>query len=175
MNRIFRILCPLVLGAAVVGCSDQGPVAQDSSVVASQGDHRAGDVVLALNADDQKVLTTVGKRIPGQGLIGNGAGGYLAFGPYAALDSGAYMLTVYGTLTVPAPQNAVVVDVVHAQGSVQDAKVIFDRGAEPDGNRPVLIRLKFDMRQAAQDVEFRVLLQPGARATMTGYKVTVGG
>ena len=127
--------------------------------------------MLQLKADDPKILTAVGQRTPDKGLAGDKAG-YLAFGPYTALDAGKYTLTVFGTLQTPAPQNAVTVDVAYEQSKQQVAKIIFDRATGEENGRPVLVKLDFELQHPVQDAEFRVLLAPGANVSMGGYTVT---
>jgi hypothetical protein len=175
MNKKVRVLCLVIAVAALAGCqsSDQSSGTQQTATVpqAVHSSHAAGEVVLQLNAQDPHVLTNVGQRTPGEGLVSNDKGGYLAFGPYAGLDSGRYTLTVFGKLQTPAPQNAVTVDVVYGQGKEQVAKVIFDRAAGEDNSHPILTKLDFELKQPVQDAEFRVLLAPGAHASMDGYTV----
>jgi hypothetical protein len=179
MKRLVKILGLALLGLTLAACSDQAPDGSQSApaeqgVAALQSGHKTGSVVLNLEADDSHILTVVGQRVAGQGLVANGQGGYLAYGPYAGLDAGTYTFTLFGTITAPAPENAVVVDVVHGQGKIEDAKVIFDRGAGQEGGRPVLTKLGFTLKQPVDDAEFRVLVQPGTHVAMTGYQVMVG-
>ena len=161
----------------LAGCqsSDQNSAPQQSSAAApspaAHSGHAAGEVVLQLKADDPKILTLVGQRNANKELVGDKAG-YLAFGPYTALDAGKYTLTVFGTLQTLAPQNAVTVDVTYEQSKQQAAKVTFDRATGEENGRPVLVKLDFELQHPVQDAEFRVLLAPGANVSMDGYTVT---
>jgi hypothetical protein len=176
MNKKYPAICLMIAAGVLAGCqsSDQNSAPQPSSAAASSqashSGHAAGEVVLQLKAEDPKILTAVGQRTANKELAGDKAG-YLAFGPYTALDSGKYTLTVFGTLQTPAPQNAVTVDVTYEQSKQQAGKVIFDRATGVENGRPVLVKLDFELQHSVQDAEFRVLLAPGANVTMDGYTV----
>lgn len=173
MNKRSSAICLIVAIGVLGGCqsSDQNSAPQRPAAAVSSSSHAAGEVVLQLKAEDPKILTQVGRRTADKGLVGEKAG-YLAFGPYTALDSGKYTLTIFGTLQTPAPQNAVTVDVTYEQSKKQVAKVIFDRPAGEEDGRPVLVKLNFELQHPVQDAEFRVLLASGANVNMYGYMVT---
>jgi hypothetical protein len=177
MNKKYRAIYLMIAAAVLAGCksSDQNSAPQQSPAAAASqathSGHSAGEVILQLKAGDPKILTAVGQRTANKELVGDKAG-YLAFGPYTALDSGKYTLTVFGTLQTPAPQNAVTVDVTYEQSKQRAAKVIFDRATGDENGRHVLVKLDFELQHSVQDAEFRVLLATGANVTMDGYTVT---
>lgn len=175
MNKKYLAIYLMIAVSVLAGCqsSNENSATQQSPAAASKvahSGHAVGEVVLQLKAADPKILTAVGQRTANKELVGDKAG-YLAFGPYTALDSGKYTLTIFGALQAPAPQNAVTVDVAYEQSKQQAAKVIFDRATGEENGRPVLVKLDFELQHSVQDAEFRVLLAPGANVTMDGYTV----
>lgn len=141
------------------GSEEPGP----TSRAAITPPRRAGEVVIQLAADDERVKVGVGERSGGL-VRASGTGGALVFGPYVPMDKGSYTLLVEGSSSGPFS-----VDVTHSAGTVRIAAGEYPAAAaSPDAS---LASLDFEVADAVEGVEFRVIVADGTDATVGSYKV----
>lgn len=113
---------------------------------------------------DARVLSQVGRRQPGLGLVADGRAGYLAYGPYAALPPGDYQLRLRGSRAT----QGVRIDVAIAGG----AQVLAAGAAHPAGANGVFASFPFSVpAPGARDLEVRVLVPDGAGISLHDYTI----
>ncbi|GGD34215.1 hypothetical protein [Pseudoxanthomonas indica] len=123
----------------------------------------AGDTALALNADSRKIGTLVGTR-EGARIVADGRAGVLMFGPYVPLGAGRYTVEVRGTGSKP-----FTLDLVANKGREVIYRSTFETAK--DGKAGILAKADVELKQPVDDLEIRLLVQPGSDASIDGYVV----
>jgi 2-polyprenyl-3-methyl-5-hydroxy-6-metoxy-1,4-benzoquinol methylase len=118
-----------------------------------------GELVQSWRASDSTIYTQCGVRDAEHGTLrSDGTAGYLAYGPYARIESGTYEIVWAGRSDGAATASLAEVACGGGQNVLREAAIAGDAG---DG---ALARARFHINQAVDDVEFR--LRVGARETV---------
>ena len=126
---------------------------------------QAGEVVLELSMDEQRVQTNeVGEKVDGA-VRAVGKGGALVFGPYLPLETGRY------TLIEGASSGPFSVDVMRSAGTAGLAAKGYPSAAGNPFGEGSLAALDFDVAEDTEGVEFRVIVPEGADTSVVSYKV----
>ncbi len=113
---------------------------------------------------DARVLSQVGRRQPGRGLVADGRAGYLAYGPYAVLPPGDYQLQLRGARA----EAGVQIDVAMAGG----AQLLAASVAHAAGADGVFASFPFSVpAPGARDLEVRVMVPAGAGTSLHDYTI----
>lgn len=118
-----------------------------------------------LAGDDARVQQQVGRRRAHVGVTADGRAGFLAYGPYAALPAGDYVLRVRGRAPVAGP----VVDVTGHGGTLTLARL----PTSPAGADGVVAAFPFHVPDPGlSDGEVRVLVPAGTPLWIRDYTIT---
>ncbi|MHA7882543.1 hypothetical protein [Nitratireductor rhodophyticola] len=116
-------------------------------------------------ASSNAIHSRVG-RLSANTLKSDGRRGFLVFGPYEPVESGTYLLVVWGRAPVPA---GAWVDIVSSRGSTVHAKFSVPRTASRPDN--ILLEEKVVFDEAVDDLEVRIFAEEGSRIAITGYEL----
>lgn len=122
-------------------------------------------------ATDPRVLHQVGLRRSGVGMVADGRAGYLAYGPYLALEPGSYKLALRGDLAEGRAGGAEVeVAYSHGEQVIAGRLIQAGQGGLPEG---VLAELGFEVPESgASDLEVRVKVTADSAMSVAGYRLS---
>ncbi|MGN7832397.1 hypothetical protein ACTJI2_12365 [Pseudoxanthomonas sp. 22568] len=172
-NKVTATLGLMILCAAVSACKQEQSQGQATTTEPPAAAPKApsmvpGTVIVEVKASEERMRVSAVAEKLGDRVVAKGASGVLVFGPYVPLSRGHYSLLIEGTSKTP-----FVVDVAHTGGT---QKVGVKRYEAQSGNAigaGSLATLDFDIAEAVQNAEFRVIVPEGADTTVTSYKVVV--
>lgn len=172
IGAAFWLSVPLAGLLALGACDRKAPDVQnqatDAAVSATanrSAELVAGSVVLEVHAGEERMQVSAGEKTDGK-VTATGVAGALIFGPYVPLPPGKYALLVEGASTTP-----FAVDVVYSAGSKQVAVQEYDAPSGRTVGSGSLAVLDFEVNEAIENAEFRVVVPDGADTTVTAYKV----
>lgn len=130
-------------------------------------DHGVGSKQDFMMASDARIGSQVGQRDPLRGLVADGRAGFLVFGPYLALEPGAYQVEIWGRQPMTAG-NAARLDVASGKGLRVLAST--DAQWQEKPGAALLGTLEFDIAEpGVADLEVRVAVGEESRAEVSHF------
>lgn len=155
--------------AATPGAAAAPPAASSAPAAPAAPPSAAFD--RAFTVDDPAIGSEVGERVAGVGLRATGRAGWLAFGPYAPVPRGRYVVELRGTVDA-GHAGALHVDVADGKGSNVIAAVEAAPDALGDPASPgLLLALPFELVADSADLEVRVRASEASRVSVSGYRI----
>ena len=121
--------------------------------------------------DDGRIGNTVGKRVPGSGLVADGRAGWLVFGPYLHLEAGHYEARYEGSVDA-GHAGPLHLDIARDKGATVITAVDLAPAALADpAAGGALAVLPFELATPVDDIEVRVRVEAGSRVTVSGIEI----
>lgn len=163
------------LPATPAGDAAGGPVSVSSA--ASVGNAPAPSTASAANAPvsevnwaadvDPSILTVVGQKTPGVGVVSTGKAGVLTFGPYASLQPGRYRLEIYG-LVKDAGKSYMAFEAVYSKGTTVLGAAPISKNADDLAAQRLSV-VEFTAPEGVVDFEARTVIDNGVEATIKHF------